>query len=381
MTYFTNNLGILFSSYEILLTLMLTSIACSIVGVFLVLRKLSMVSDAISHTVLLGIVLAFFITKDISSPFLIIGAALFGVITVFAIESLSSTGLVNNDDAVGIIFPLFFAIAVILISRYARNVHLDTDVVLMGEVIMTPLNRIDILGFSLPISFVQVSTMLILNLLFVFIFFKELKVTTFDSEFATIAGLSSGILFYSLMALSSLTAVVAFETVGAILVISFLITPAASAYLITKDLKTMILVSILYSIVNSTLGYVIGMLANVSVSGMSASISGITFFMTVLFNKSGIITSYIKRSKDKEELKLISMLLHLGNHIGDENENLELGIDTIQNHLLWEKVEVNRISKRLIRRGLISIDNKNNTFKLTELGSKKYEEIKESYGV
>jgi manganese/zinc/iron transport system permease protein len=121
---------------QMLITLLITGIACAILGCFLVLRKLSMITDALAHSILLGIVLAFLITKDLNSPILFIGAGLFGIFTVFSIELLSSTRLVKSDDAVGIIFPLFFSLAVILISTFARNVHLDIDIVLMGQVII-----------------------------------------------------------------------------------------------------------------------------------------------------------------------------------------------------------------------------------------------------
>ena len=161
-------------SYESYFVLLTTAAACAVLSPFLVLRKLSMVSDAISHSVLLGIVIAFFIVKDVGSPFLIVGAAIFGVITVFAVEFLSGTGLVKNDDAVGIVFPMFFALAVVLITKFARNVHLDTDVVLMGEVIIAPLNRIEFMGIDLSKAFVQMGILLVVNLLFVLIFFKEL---------------------------------------------------------------------------------------------------------------------------------------------------------------------------------------------------------------
>lgn len=135
---------------ESLYILIITAAACSILGVFLVLRRLSMVSDAISHSVLLGIVIGFFITKDLRSVWLIVAAALFGVFTTMAIEVLIKSRRVGEDAAVGIIFPLFFSIAVILITRFARNVHLDTDMVLMGEVIVAPFNRTTVLGISLP---------------------------------------------------------------------------------------------------------------------------------------------------------------------------------------------------------------------------------------
>ena len=168
-------------NYQTLLVLLVTAIACSIIGVFLVLRRLSMLADAISHSILLGIVLAYFIVKDITSVYLVFGAAIFGVITVFSIESLSKTKLVKNDDAVGIVFPMFFALAVILITKYARNVHLDVDIVLMGEVIMAPLNTVNFLGVEIPKSLLQMSIMGLINLAFIWIFFKELKLTTHRS--------------------------------------------------------------------------------------------------------------------------------------------------------------------------------------------------------
>ena len=276
-------------SYESYFVLLTTAAACAVLSPFLVLRKLSMVADAISHSVLLGIVIAFFIVKDVGSPFLIVGAAIFGVITVFAVEFLSGTGLVKNDDAVGIVFPMFFALAVVLITKFARNVHLDTDIVLMGEVIIAPLNRIEFMGIDLPKAFVQMGILLVVNLLFVIIFFKELKVTTFDRGFAMLAGFSFAALFYALMTLSSLTAVTAFDAVGAILVVSFLITPGATAYLVSKDLKVMIAISVVYAIVNSLFGYVFSLLLNVSMSGMTAAMAGITFLLTFLFNREGLL--------------------------------------------------------------------------------------------
>ena len=364
-------------SYESLFVLIATAAACALLSPFLVLRKLSMVSDAISHSVLLGIVLAFFIVKDIGSPFLIAGAALFGVITVFAVEFLSGTGLVKNDDAVGIVFPMFFALAVVLITKFARNVHLDTDIVLMGEVIIAPLNRTEFLGMDLPKAFVQMGILFIVNLLFIIIFFKELKITTFDKGFAKLAGFSSVALFYALMTLSSLTAVTAFDAVGAILVVSFLITPGAAAYLISKDLKVMIAISVGYAVINSVLGYVLSLLMNVSMSGMTAAVAGVTFLITFLFNREGLITAIFIRLKRKSELKPELFLTHIGNHSGKKEELEELGLGSIRDHLKWKQTEVDKIVGRLIRRGLIRIDINKNIYDLTEKGREKFLEIEE----
>jgi len=364
-------------SYESLFVLIATAAACALLSPFLVLRKLSMVSDAISHSVLLGIVLAFFIVKDVGSPLLIAGAALFGVITVFAVEFLSGTGLVKNDDAVGIVFPMFFALAVVLITKFARNVHLDTDIVLMGEVIIAPLNRTEFLGMDLPKAFVQMGILFIANLLFIIIFFKELKITTFDKGFAKLAGFSSVALFYALMTLSSLTAVTAFDAVGAILVVSFLITPGAAAYLISKDLKVMIAISVGYAIINSIIGYVLSLLMNVSMSGMTAAVAGVTFLITFLFNREGLITAIFIRLKRKSELKPELFLTHIGNHSGKKEELEELGLGSIRDHLKWKQAEVDKIAGRLIRRGLIRIDIGKNIYDLTEKGREKFVEIEE----
>jgi hypothetical protein len=364
-------------SYESYFVLLITAAACAVLSPFLVLRKLSMVSDAISHSVLLGIVIAFFIVKDVGSPFLIAGAALFGVITVFVVEFLSGTGLVKNDDAVGIVFPMFFALAVVLITKFARNVHLDTDVVLMGEVIIAPLNRVEFIGMSLPKALVQMGILLLINLLFVIIFFKELKITTFDRGFAKLAGFSSVALFYVLMTLSSFTAVTAFDAVGAILVVSFLITPGAAAYLISKDLKVMIAISVGYAVINSIIGYVFSLLMNVSMSGMTAAAAGVTFLLTFLFNREGLITAIFIRLQRKSELKLGLFLNHIGNHSGKKEESEELGLGSIKNHLKWKQAEVDKIAGRLIKKGFIRIDIDKNIYDLTERGREKFVEIEE----
>lgn len=377
LTHFFNMIAI---SGESLLILTVTAVTCALIGCFLVLRKLSMISDAISHSVLLGIVLAFFIAKNIHSPLLIIGATLFGLLTVFAVETLSRSGLVKNDDAVGIVFPLFFSVAVILITRFARNARLSTDTVIMGEIIMAPLFRMDVFGYSLPKSLVAMSVVLLLNLLFIYIFFKELKLTTFDPQFAAMAGFSSTMLFYALMTLSSLTSVVAFDAVGAILVISFLVTPATSAYLISKDLKTMLLLACAYAIVNCLIGYLLALYFSVSMAGMVSVIAGITFFLTFLFNKEGFITSMLLRRRKKHALKLDLMLIHIGNHMGTSEEKEELGGKLMKNHLKWSQAEIRKRAEELIKCGLVYQKSDDNTYQLTESGIKRYRALKNDFG-
>lgn len=121
------------AQWEIILLASLTAMACSLPGVFLVLRRMTLLSDAISHTVLLGIVAAFFLTGSLTSPWLIIGAASMGVFTVVLVEGIQKSTLVREDAAIGLVFPALFSLAVLLISLFGKNVHLDLDSVLLGE--------------------------------------------------------------------------------------------------------------------------------------------------------------------------------------------------------------------------------------------------------
>src|SRR5690606_33602323 len=154
-------------------------------GVFLVLRRMALMSDAITHAVLFGIVLAFFVVHDTASPLLMIAAAATGVLTVVLVELLSRTRLVHEDAAIGLVFPVLFSLAVVLISRYAGDTHLDTDAVLLGELAFAPFERVEAFGYDLgPQALWVMGTIVVLDALFIGLFYKELKLATFDAGLA-----------------------------------------------------------------------------------------------------------------------------------------------------------------------------------------------------
>lgn len=240
---------------EIQIIAVIVAVSCALPGVFLVLRKMSMMSDSITHTILLGIVIAFFATHDLSSPLLIAGAALMGVFTVWMTETLSRTRLLAEDAAIGVVFPLLFSIAIILITRYAGSVHLDTDSVLLGELAFAPFDRMIVAGEDIGAKAIYTTgSLLFINLTAIIIFFKELKVATFDPMLAAVLGLSPALVHYGLMTLVSLTAVGAFQAVGSVLVVAFMIGPPVTAYLLTDDLKRMLILSVVIGTVNGILG-------------------------------------------------------------------------------------------------------------------------------
>lgn len=353
---------------EIQLIAIIVAVSCSLLGIFLVLRKMSMITDAITHTILLGIVIAFFITGSLTSPLLIVGAAIMGVVTVFLTESLHSTRLVSEDSAIGVVFPLLFSIAIIIISKYAGSIHLDTDSVLLGELAYAPFDRLELFGRDMgPKAMYTMGTILIINLVFIITFFKELKIVTFDSALATILGFIPSLIYYSLMRLVSITAVGAFESVGSILVIAFMIGPPATAYLLTDNLKIMIFLSALLGSINSILGYQLAKYFDVSIAGSMAVMTGIVFLLVFVFApKRGLVTILRRRKSQKFEFSEKILLFHIYNHEGDSDEHLELGVNTIQHHLSWEKLFLDKIVGNLKQNKKIYIEDE--IIKLTEEG-------------
>jgi len=266
-------------AFWIILTGSLVAVSCAILGSFLILRKMSMVGDAISHSVLPGIVIAYLIAGNMQRIWMLIGAGILGVITTFLIEFFHRKGRLQTDASIGVTFTWLFALGVILVTYYAGNSHIDQDCILHGEIAYVPIDLMytsseDPLG---PKAVIILSVVLTLILLFVTVFYKELFITTFDSSYARAIGISTSKWHYALMGLVSLTTVASFESVGAILVVALLITPAASAYLITNQLKTMLILSAVFGIVSSFLGYWLSYALDGSIAGAMVTVSGLIF--------------------------------------------------------------------------------------------------------
>ena len=284
---------------DALLVLLLTAAACAPLGVFLILRRLSMMADAISHTVLLGIVLAFFVTHDLGSPWLLFGAALMGVVTVSLVELLGKTRLVKYDDAIGVIFPLLFALAVILISKYAGNAHLDTDMVLMGEVIYAGLNTVGIGGVEIPSSALKMGGLALLIAVFITVFYKELKVFVFDAEYAQAAGLPVRLLHVLLPLLTIAVIGIGIKAVGAILISSFLIIPCVAASQWSNDFSRVLLLSAVFGMAAALLGTYVSTIESGMSTGPSIILAACAIaFLSMLCGKWGVLRRRLRREKE-----------------------------------------------------------------------------------
>lgn len=350
---------------EIQLIAVLTAVACSILGVFLVLRKMAMISDAISHSILPGIVIGFFITQDLNSPLLILFAALTGVITVFLVESIQKSGLVKEDTAIGLVFPILFSIGILLISQNARDIHLDMDAVLLGELAFAPFDRFILNNLDLgPKSLWNMGVVLLIIIILLLLFFKELKISTFDTGLSLTLGFSPVIIHYGLMTVSSVTIVSAFNAVGAILVVALIIAPAASAYMLTENLKKMILIAAFIAAFSAVTGYWVAHLTDTSIAGSIATTLGVVFFI-VFFSapKKGLLAVSYRRRKQKTEVSLISFLLHLSRH----TDIKERHVNHLQEHINWGEVKSRKVLHLARKNELISI-NSSNIISLTDKG-------------
>lgn len=263
-----------------------TALACALPGTFVVLRKNSMLVDAISHAVLPGIVVGYFFTHNLDSPLLIAGAALAGLIVVLGSEWLTRTGLLTGDAPQGLIFPALFSAGVILVTLNFANVHLDTHAVLVGDLNLAAWDQLIIGGTSWGPSYLYVMlSVLVLNVSFLAMFYSKLKVTTFDGQFATSLGIRTGLVNTAFMFLVSLTVTAAFSAAGAILVIALMIVPPATAYLLSRSLPVMIALTALIAITGALAGFWIAYVLNAATSAGMAVFYGLVFVLVLALTR------------------------------------------------------------------------------------------------
>ena len=287
--------------------------SCALLGCFLVLRRLAMLGDAISHAVLPGIALAFLLTGSRASLPMFIGAVILGAVTAFLVQVLSERG-VQGDAAIGVTFTTLFALGVVLISLYGSQVDLDLDCVLYGEIAYAPFDTLTFGGRNWgPLALWTNGIMLIVNLIVVGLLFKQFKLCAFDAEMAAAVGIPVAALHYLLMGLVAATTVGAFESVGAILVVAMLIVPASTAYLLTRRLEHMIAVAVLVGVVSSFGGYQVARVLDCSIAGAMASVSGLFFFGAFLFSPSqGFVTRFWNRQRMRLRVGEEDILLWAG---------------------------------------------------------------------
>ena len=293
----------------IVITGALCAMACALPGCFLVLRKMSMMGDAISHAVLPGLAAAFLITGSRASLTMFIGAAIVGVLTALFTQWISRLGNVDRGAAMGIVFTTLFALGLVLIRQAAHKVDLDPGCVLYGAIELTPEDNLILFGYLVPRAAVVAGSIFLLNLLIIMTLFKEFRLSAFDSGLSDTLGFSSNFLHYLLMVMVAITTVASFEAVGSVIVIAMLIVPAATALLLTHRLGFVLALSCVFGIASAFLGHLGAItvptwfgFVDTNTSGMMATMAGIIFLAVwILAPQTGLLAKLLRRNQELEE--------------------------------------------------------------------------------
>ncbi|MBC8348085.1 MAG: metal ABC transporter permease [Verrucomicrobia bacterium] len=277
------------STFQVVLMGFFVCLACGVIGNFVVARRLALVGDAISHSLLPGIAIAFVFTSSHSLPAMLIGAAVAGVLTTVLIELIHRKSRVKPDAAIGIVFTTLFAVGVVVISIWLDNVHLDADCVLYGEIGLVPLRESFILsGANLgPLPIAIMGAVALLDILLVIVFYRVLLVTSFDAGLARSLGMPVNTTHYGLMIALALTIVAAFEAVGVVLVVAMLIFPAVTVGFFFERLPALLFGVAPLSLAYSLGGFHLARWLDCSIAGAMVVTAGALFVVAWFFGPKG----------------------------------------------------------------------------------------------
>ena len=278
--------------------------ACGLVGNYLILRRMALVGDAISHSVLPGLVVAYLLAGTRHSTVMFAGALVAGLLTTVLIEVIHKKSRVKQDAAIGITFSSLFAIGVILISHFASKVDLDQECVLYGEIGNIPLDGPYVQLGSLvlgPPTMVRMAVVTLIVVLLIAVFYKELLVSSFDPGLAFSLGINATVVHYSLMSMLSVVVVSAFESVGAILVIAMLILPGATASLLSHRLPVIFLLTVLHAALSSVLGVHLALWLECSIAGAMVVMAAVLFVLAWIFSPTqGLLRRWLRMRQPVE---------------------------------------------------------------------------------
>jgi manganese/zinc/iron transport system permease protein len=328
----------------------LCAVASSLVGNFLVLRRMSMLGDAVSHAVLPGLAAAFLITGSRQSFPMFVGAAMVGVLTAVLSQWIRNFGKVDEGASMGVVFTTLFALGLVMIVRAADSVDLDPGCVLYGAIEFTPLDTIFISGIDVPRVVLTLGIVTLVNFIFVVLFYKELKLTSFDPALADTLGLRSAWVHYSLMTLVAITAVASFESVGNILVVAMMVVPASAACMLTDRLPWLIAWSALIGALSAILGHVAAItipswfgLGSTSTAGMMALVAGLLLSLVVIFSpKNGLLFRWVRQLRLSLLILSEDVMAYLYRQ-EERGESHQLTKDVLQRRLLASRLAISTI--------------------------------------
>ena len=260
----------------------LVGASCGLLGNYLIFRRMAFIADAMSHSVLPGIVIAFLIAQTRSNTALFLGALGAAVLTMGLIHLVQFQNRIRSDTAIGIVFSTLFAVGIILITVFAHKIDLDQDCVLYGEIAFIGCEpKMRLLGdLSMPMPVLRMAIVFMASLIFIRAFYKELLIFSFDPMGASLLCSRSSLIYYGLMFLVTLVVVCSFEAVGAILVVGMMVLPGATAGLVSHRLPVILALSCLLPLSYSALGLYCAHVYDCSISGAMIAVGLCLFLVT-----------------------------------------------------------------------------------------------------
>ncbi|MCC9603939.1 metal ABC transporter permease [Stieleria sp. JC731] len=359
------------------------AVSAALLGNFLVLRRMSMLGDAITHAVLPGIATAFFFTQSRDSLTMFVGAVIVGILTAFFTEWIRRAGKVDEGASMGVVFTSLFAFGLLLLVQTADNVDLDPYCVLYGAIELSPLDTVNLFDRQIPRAAITLGIVTIINIGFVLLFFKELRLTSFDPALATTMGFSAKLMHYALMVLVSVTAVAAFESVGSILVVAMFVVPPAAAFMLTDRLGVMIFFSAIIAASSAFLGHLMAIsvptwfgFGSTTTAGMIAVATGIYFIFAASFSPThGIIVKVIRRQVLSMTILCDDIVAYLFR--AEEIDHRTPTAEEIRENLLATNRAL-KIALALLRRSG-ELENERDSLQLTKVGRRRGQRLVRSH--
>ncbi len=363
---------------------MLCAVSAALLGNFLVLRRMSMLGDAISHAILPGLAAAFFLSGSRSSLPMFLGAVIVGVLTALFTEWIRGFGKVDEGASMGVVFTSLFALGLVMIVQAADHVDLDPGCVLYGAIELTPLDTWSVAGWDIPRVVLVLAPVLMINLLFVVLFYKELKLSSFDPALATTTGFHARLLHYLLMTLVAVTAVASFESVGNILVVAMFVVPPAAAYMLTDRLGHMIVLSVVVAALSAISGHIGALVVpswfgyrSTNTAGMMAVAAGAIFLLAALLGpRHGVVVKHVRQRLLVWRIlaeDVIALLFRM-----EEREGVTLPTrQNLQTILMSGPISTAMVLAAHRRRGVVRATDEG--YRLTDLGRKRARGIVRSH--
>ncbi len=347
----------------------LCAVAASLLGNFLVLRRLSLMGDAISHSVLPGIAAAFLFSGTRGSVVVLIGAASMGLLTVWLTELIRKYGKVEESAAIGVVFTSLFAVGLIMMVRAGDKIDLDPSCVLYGNLETIILDTVDTPVGAVPRVVITISLVCMLNAICIAVFFKQWQVSTFDPLLSQAQGISPTLFHYVLASLVAVTCIASFEAVGNILVVAMLVVPAATAFLLCRRLETMILISMVVGSASAIAGHLMAITVpvafgfrSVNSAAMMTVTSGLFLVLAVVASpKAGVLIRLLEQRTvarkivGEDILALLYRQSERAIHADTVANRDALPMRDIANQLKLSLKKLTSIASNLVREGWVSM--------------------------